>query len=59
MPVVSQAQNRAMRTAAEGRSTLGIPKKVGQEFVSATHGMSVKSLPERKHTLRAAYRRKK
>lgn len=48
MPVVSQAQNRAMRAAAEGHSTLGIPKSVGKEFVAATHGKKVSKLPERK-----------
>lgn len=29
----SQAQRAAMHAAAEGHSTLGIPKKVGAEFV--------------------------
>lgn len=32
MPAVSEAQRRAMWAAREGRSTLGIPKKVGEEF---------------------------
>lgn len=32
-PPVSEQQAKAMHAAAEGRSTLGIPKKVGQEFV--------------------------
>lgn len=46
MPVVSEAQRRAMYAAASGHSTLGIPKKVGKEFIAATpHG---KKLPERK-----------
>ena len=44
---MSRAQNAAMHAAAEGRSTLGIPKKVGQEFDSATK--SVKGLPEHLH----------
>ena len=35
MPPVSQAQRRAMYAAASGKSTLGIPKKVGAEFVAA------------------------
>lgn len=48
MPMKSKAQNRAMHAAAEGKSTLGIPKKVGKEFVNAQHGKSVKSLPTRK-----------
>lgn len=46
MPVVSQAQNRAMRAAAAGHSTLGIPRSVGQDFVSASHGMKVGKLPQ-------------
>jgi|ERR1039458_213013 hypothetical protein len=32
-PPVSEAQRRAMFAAASGNSTLGIPKKVGEEFV--------------------------
>ena len=32
-PPVSEAQRKAMFAAREGRSTLGIPKKVGEEFV--------------------------
>ena len=35
MPPVSQAQRAAMHAAAAGKSTLGIPKKVGAEFVAA------------------------
>jgi len=35
MPPVSQAQRGAMHAAASGKSTLGIPKKVGKEFVAA------------------------
>lgn len=46
MPVVSQAQNAAMHAAEEGHSTLGIPKKVGSEFVNTSHGMKVKKLPK-------------
>jgi 8-oxo-dGTP pyrophosphatase MutT (NUDIX family) len=33
MPPVSEAQRRAMQAAANGHSTLGIPKSVGKEFV--------------------------
>lgn len=36
-PPVSEKQRRAMYAAAEGRSTLGIPKKVGEEFVGKAH----------------------
>jgi hypothetical protein len=35
MPSVSEKQHRAMEAAAHGNSTLGIPKKVGKEFVDA------------------------
>jgi hypothetical protein len=38
MPPVSEAQRRAMRAAAAGKSTLGIPKKVGAEFSAADKG---------------------
>jgi hypothetical protein len=36
VPAVSEAQRRAMYAAAAGKSTLGIPAKVGAEFVAAT-----------------------
>jgi len=45
MPPVSQAQRRAMYAAKEGKSTLGIPRKVGREFIAADTG---KKLPKRK-----------
>jgi hypothetical protein len=45
MPIVSQAQRGAMYAAKEGRSTLGIPQKVGAEFVAADKGGK---LPARK-----------
>ena len=35
MPMISEAQRRAMFAAKEGKSTLGIPQKVGAEFVAA------------------------
>ena len=35
MPSKTPRQARAMRAAAAGKSTLGIPKKVGKEFVKA------------------------
>lgn len=35
MPSVSSKQHRAMEAAAHGKSTLGIQKKVGKEFVAA------------------------
>lgn len=47
MPVVSQAQNRAMQAAASGKSTLGIPKDVGEEFTADLGPGDVKALPKR------------
>ena len=38
MPPRSQAQREAMHAAAEGHSTLGIPKKVGEEYDEADPG---------------------
>lgn len=46
MPYVSEAQRRAMYAASEGKSTLGIPKNVGKDFVAA--GPESGKLPERK-----------
>jgi hypothetical protein len=48
MPVVSKAQNAAMHAAAAGKSTIGIPKSVGQRYVADSAGVSVKKLPEHK-----------
>jgi hypothetical protein len=53
VPPVSQAQRRAMYAASEGKSNIGIPKKVGQEFTEADKGGK---LPERKADRR--YRQK-
>jgi len=36
MPAKSKDQLKAMAAAATGKSTLGIPKKVGKDFVAAT-----------------------
>ena len=47
MPVVSRAQNAAMHSAEEGKSTLGIPQKVGAEFVAGQKPGALKGLPER------------
>ena len=44
MPVVSESQRRAMYAAAAGKSTLGIPKDVGKDFVAAS---PAGKLPER------------
>lgn len=35
MPSKTPRQHRAMEAAAHGKSTLGIPKKVGKEYVKA------------------------
>jgi hypothetical protein len=45
MPIESKAQQRAMYAAAAGKSNIGIPKKVGKEFVAA--GKAKPKLPER------------
>jgi len=53
MPIVSKNQQAAMYAAAAGKSTLGIPKKVGKEFVAS--GKAKPNLPQ-KVTKRAAGR---
>jgi hypothetical protein len=45
MPARSEAQLRAMYAAAAGKSTLGIPKQVGKDFVAA--GPVSSKLPEK------------
>ena len=45
MPAKSKAQLKAMYAAASGHSTLGIPVKVGKDFVAATK--SAKGLPKK------------
>jgi hypothetical protein len=49
MPPKSQAQRGAMYAAAAGKSTLGIPKKVGKEFVKTD---KPGKLPKRKKSKR-------
>ena len=46
MPIVSEQQRKAMYAAAAGKSTLGIPKSVGKDFVAA--GPASNNLPKRK-----------
>jgi hypothetical protein len=53
MPYKSKDQQAAMYAAAAGKSTLGIPKKVGKEFVKA--GPASSKLPK-KVTKRASGR---
>jgi hypothetical protein len=45
MPYTSEQQKKAMYAAAEGKSNIGIPKKVGKEFVKA--GPASKNLPNK------------
>jgi hypothetical protein len=45
MPIVSKQQAKAMGAAASGNSTLGIPKKVGKEFLKA--GKAKPNLPQK------------
>jgi len=47
MPVESKNQLKAMAAAAQGKSTLGIPKKVGKDFLAATPKGSTKNLPQK------------
>ena len=49
MPSRSRAQQRAMHAAASGRSFLGIPRKVGREYVKADKARGPVKLPETKH----------
>jgi hypothetical protein len=48
MPSVSGKQHRAMAAAAHGRSRLGIPAKVGKEFLQADRGRQFSLKKERK-----------
>jgi hypothetical protein len=48
MPSKTPRQARAMRAAAAGKSTLGIPRKVGREFVAADKAKKKK--PKRRMT---------
>lgn len=51
MPSKSKAQNRLMHAAAQSSEVakkVGVPQSTAREFVSADHGRSVKSLPEKK-----------
>ena len=45
MPIKSEAQQKAMYAAAAGKSTIGIPKKVGKEFGKA--GKAQANLPQK------------
>lgn len=54
MPYTSKAMGRAMHAAASGKSTLGIPAKVGKEYVAA--GPAKAHLPEHVKKLADALR---
>jgi len=45
MPIKSKDQMAAMYAAAAGKSTIGIPKKVGKEFIKSP---APKNLPKKK-----------
>jgi len=47
MPSTSQAQNRFMHAAAEGKVE-GVSPKVGKDFVKADAGRGIKKLPQHK-----------
>lgn len=51
MPSESQAQNRFMHAVESNPAfakKVGVPQKVGRDFVAADKGRSIKKLPERK-----------
>lgn len=54
MPSKSRSQHNAMEAAAHGHSTLGIPKKVAEEFVAADKGKPTKEMPMHVKALKAA-----
>jgi hypothetical protein len=47
MPSVSRAQQAAMHAAAAGKSTIGIPQSVGEDFSAADHARGPTKLPAR------------
>jgi len=47
MPDLSDDQRRAMFAAKEGKSTLGIPKKVGADFIAADKAAGFPKLPKK------------
>lgn len=48
MPAESKQQFKAMQAAAHGKSTIGIPAKVGKDFIAATPKGAYKDLPKKK-----------
>ena len=60
MPPVSEKQRKAMYAAANGKSTIGIPKKVAKEYVAADPGGKLpKSAPKPKYGMAELGRKKK
>jgi hypothetical protein len=55
---VSKAQNAAMQAAAQGKSTIGIPEKVGKEFAKGASKTNVKQLPQHIKTQAAQLRKR-
>lgn len=48
MPSKSEAQRRAMQSAAHGKSALGIPKRVGKKYAAADRRSGKRKLPYKK-----------
>lgn len=46
MPDVSRQQQKAMFAAKAGKSTLGIPKSVGEDFIAADKAAGFPHLPQ-------------
>ena len=55
MPNVSEAQRGAMAAAAQGNSTLGIPKNVGADFMAADKGGKLPAKAPKKKSARDRY----
>jgi hypothetical protein len=49
VPAVSQAERGAMAEAADGKSKIGIPKKVGAEFMKADPGGKLPSKADKRY----------
>lgn len=57
MPSVSQSQRGAMAEAAAGKSKLGIPAKVGKEFIKADKGGHLPAFVHRRKMKRVENRK--
>lgn len=47
MPIKSKAQQKAMYAAASGKSNVGIPRKVAEEYIEATPKSSYAKMPRK------------